>query len=200
MKKIIMLSVLAILTASVTLAAGYKVGDKVEDFRLQNVDGKYVSLSDYPDAKGFIVAFTCNGCPYAVAYQDRIIELDNKYKAKGYPVIAINPNDTGQAPDDDLENMRKRADSKGYTFPYLKDASQEVYRTFGAERTPHMYVLTKAGEDFVVSYVGAIDDNYQDASAVKEPYLANAVNALLAGNQPEPNYTKAIGCGIKAKK
>ena len=200
MKKIIMLSVLAILTASVTLAAGYKVGDKVEDFRLQNVDGKYVSLSDYPDAKGFIVAFTCNGCPYAVAYQDRIIELDKKYKAKGYPVIAINPNDTGQAPDDDLENMRKRADSKGYTFPYLKDASQEVYRTFGAERTPHMYVLTKAGEDFVVSYVGAIDDNYQDASAVKEPYLANAVNALLAGNQPEPNFTKAIGCGIKAKK
>lgn len=200
MKKNIMLSVLALLTASVTLAAGYNVGDKVEDFRLQNVDGKYVSLSDYPDAKGFIVAFTCNGCPYAVAYQDRIIELDKKYKAKGYPVIAINPNDPDIASDDDLEGMKERAQSKGFTFPYLKDASQEVYRTFGAERTPHMYVLTRSGEDFVVSYVGAIDDNYQDASSVNEPYLANAVNALLAGNQPDPNYTKAIGCGIKAKK
>jgi peroxiredoxin len=200
MKKISMLSVLALLTASVTFAAGYKVGDKVEDFRLQNVDGKYVSLSDYPDAKGFIVAFTCNGCPYAVAYQDRIIELDKKYKTKGYPVIAINPNDPDIALDDDLEGMKERAHSKGFTFPYLKDASQEVYRTFGAERTPHMYVLTRSGEDFVVSYVGAIDDNYQDASAVKEPYLANAVNALLAGNQPDPNFTKAIGCSIKAKK
>jgi peroxiredoxin len=200
MKKISMLSVLFLLTASVTLAAGYKVGDKVEDFRLQNVNGKYVSLSDYPDAKGFIVAFTCNGCPYAVAYQDRIIELDKKYKTKGYPVIAINPNDPDIASDDDLEGMKERAHSKGFTFPYLKDASQEVYRTFGAERTPHMYVLTRSGEDFVVSYVGAIDDNYQDASAVKEPYLANAVNALLAGNQPDPNFTKAIGCSIKAKK
>jgi peroxiredoxin len=200
MKKISMLSVLFLLTASVTLAAGYKVGDKVEDFRLQNVNGKYVSLSDYPDAKGFIVAFTCNGCPYAVAYQDRIIELDKKYKTKGYPVIAINPNDPDIASDDDLEGMKERAQSKGFTFPYLKDATQEVYRTFGAERTPHMYVLTRSGEDYVVSYVGAIDDNYQDASAVEEPYLENAVNALLAGNQPDPNFTKAIGCSIKAKK
>ncbi len=146
------------------------------------------------------MAFTCNGCPYAVAYQDRIIELDKIYKPKGYPVIAINPNDTDQAPGDNLEGMKERAEAKGFTFPYLKDATQEVYRAFGAERTPHIYVLTRSGEDLLVSYVGAIDDNYQDASSVKEPYLANAVNALLAGNEPNPSFTKAIGCGIKGKK
>jgi peroxiredoxin len=200
MKRIVVSGIIAVFTASLLSAAGYEVGDKVDDFNLQNVDGEYVSLSDYPDARGFIVAFTCNGCPYAQAYQDRIIELDKKYKAKGYPVIAINPNDPDLVPEDDLESMKERAQSKGYTFPYLKDATQDVYRAFGAERTPHMYVLTRSGDDYLVSYVGAIDDNYQDASAVKEPYLANAVDALLKGNQPDPDYTKAIGCSIKAKK
>ena len=200
MKRIILLSVITMLVASVSFAAGYKVGDKAEDFKLQNVDGSYVSLADYSDAKGFIVAFTCNGCPYAVAYQDRIIELDKKYKALGYPVVAINPNDTDIKSEDNLKGMKKRAKEEGFTFPYLKDATQEVYRTYGATRTPHIYVLTKDQGDYVVSYIGAIDDNYQDASAVKEPYLANALDALLAGNKPDPSSTKAIGCSIKTKK
>ena len=200
MKKILVLSIIAFMAVSVSFSAGYKVGDKAEDFKLQNIDGSYVSLSDYSDAKGFIVTFTCNGCPYAVAYQERIIELDKKYKTRGYPVIAINPNDTDLKPDDDLSAMKKRAGKKGYTFPYLKDASQEVYRAYGATRTPHIYVLTKDQGDYIVSYIGAIDDNYQDASAVEEPYLANALDALLAGNEPDPSYTKAIGCSIKAKK
>ncbi|MCK4751476.1 MAG: redoxin domain-containing protein, partial [Bacteroidales bacterium] len=89
MKKITIISALAILSFSLVWAGGYKVGDKASDFKLENIDGKYVSLADYPDAKGFVVVFTCNGCPYAKAYQDRIIELDKKYKQKGYPVIAI---------------------------------------------------------------------------------------------------------------
>ena len=200
MKRIIILSVFAVMTISLALAAGYKVGDKAEDFRLQNVDGEYVSLSDYSEAKGFIVVFTCNGCPYAKAYQDRIITLDKKYKSKGYPVIAINPNDTDLKPEDNLNGMKERSEAKGFTFPYLKDATQEVYRTYGATHTPHVYVLTRSGRDLLVSYIGTIDDNYQDASAVKEPYLANAVDALLAGKKPDPSYTKAIGCSIKTKK
>jgi peroxiredoxin len=200
MKKIFLLTVLTILTATFALAGGYAVGDKALDFKLQNVNGDYVSLSDYSDAKGVIVVFTCNGCPYAKAYQDRIIELDKKYKSKGYPVVAINPNDTEIKPDDNLDAMKKRASEKGFTFPYLKDATQEVYRAYGATRTPHIYVLTRTGNDMVVSYIGAIDDNYQDADAVKEPYLANAVDALLTGDSPEPSFTKAIGCTIKSKK
>ena len=199
MKKILLVGIFSLAAMSLTLAAGYNVGDKVDDFKLENVDGKYVSLADYSDAKGFIVVFTCNGCPYAKAYQDRIIDLDKKYKPMGYPVVAINPNDTDLKPDDNLEAMKNRAEEKGFTFPYLKDATQEVYRMYGATRTPHIYVLTRDNNELLVSYVGAIDDNYQDASAVQETYLASALDALLDGKQPNPSFTKAIGCSIKAK-
>ena len=199
MKKILLVGIFSLVAVSLTLAAGYNVGDKVDDFKLENVDGKYVSLADYSDAKGFIVVFTCNGCPYAKAYQDRIIDLDKKYKPMGYPVVAINPNDTDLKPDDNLEAMKNRAEEKGFTFPYLKDATQEVYRMYGATRTPHIYVLTRDNNELLVSYVGAIDDNYQDASAVQETYLASALDALLDGKQPNPSFTKAIGCSIKAK-
>jgi peroxiredoxin len=200
MKKLITTSIFSVFAVSFALAGGYAVGDKAEDFKLKNIDGKYVSLSDYSDAKGFILVFTCNGCPYAKAYQDRIIELDKTYKPLGYPVVAINPNDTDLKPEDDLAGMKKRALDKGYTFPYLKDATQEVYREFGATRTPHIYVLTRKGGDLRVSYIGAIDDNYQDATSVRETYLADAVDALLDGQKPDPDFTKAIGCTIKTKK
>ncbi len=198
MKKILFLLSIALFTASIALGGGYEVGDNASDFKLENIDGKYVSLSDFEDAKGFIVVFTCNGCPYAKAYQDRIIELDKKYKSLGYPVIAINPNNTDVKSDDDLSSMKERAEMKGYTFPYLKDADYKVYKEYGATRTPHAYVLTKGdGDKLTVSYIGALDDNYQDASAVKEAYLSNAVDALLASSKPDPSFTKAIGCSIK---
>lgn len=100
------------------------------DFKLKNVDQKYVSLSNYPDAKGFVVIFTCNGCPYAQAYQNRIVEIDKKYKSKGYPVIAINPNDPSMAPDDSFDKMVSVAKDKGFTFPYLMDEKQQVYKNF----------------------------------------------------------------------
>ena len=199
MKKLLLFGTFSLLAFSMVLAAGYKVGDKAEDFKLQNVNGEYVSLADFEDAKGYIVVFTCNGCPYAKAYQDRIIALDKKYKTKGYPVVAINPNNVEIKSDDSLEAMKKRAKEKGYTFPYLKDANYEVYKTYGATRTPHIYLLNKESGDLVVKYIGTIDDNYQDASAVQETYLANAVDALIAGNNPNPNSTKAIGCTIKEK-
>ena len=193
-------ALLAVSMIAFSLAhAGYRVGDKAADFKLQNIDGKYVSLADYPNAKGFIVVFTCNTCPYAKAYQDRIIALDKKYKSKGYPVIAINSNDTDLKPEDGMAGMKERAKEKGFTFPYLKDANYKVFKEYGATRTPHIFVLTKQGGALVVSYIGAIDDNYQDASAVKDPYVANAVDALLANRQPDPNFTKAIGCTIKQK-
>jgi len=199
MKKITISSALLMLSFSLVLAGGYKVGDKASDFKLQNVDEKYISLSDYAEAKGFVIVFTCNGCPYAIAYQDRLIELDTKYKTLGYPVVAINPNNTEIKPEDDLKSMKKRAEKKGYTFPYLKDANYEVFEEYGATRTPHTYVLTKKDDDLLVSYIGAIDDNYQDASDVEEAYLANALDALLADKEPDPSFTKAIGCSIKQK-
>lgn len=197
MKKLMFMFAFAVTAISMVSAQGYKVGDKATDFRLKNVDGNYVSMSDYPDAKGFVVIFTCNHCPYAVAYEDRIIELDKKYKPKGFPVIAINPNDPAAEPRDSYELMQVRAREKGFTFPYLFDDGQKVYPVYGATRTPHIYLLNRVGSDLVVAYIGAIDDNYRDASAVEEPFLADAIDALLAGQKPDPDFTRAIGCTIK---
>lgn len=178
-------------------SGGYQVGDIAADFSLKNVDGKMVSLSDYKDAKGFILTFTCNTCPYAVAYEDRIIALDKMYASKGYPVIAIMPNNTDIKRGDNFEAMQRRAKDKGFTFPYLLDEGQKVYPQYGATKTPHMFVLQKTKKGNVVQYIGAIDDNYQDASAVKEKYVEKAVNALLDGKEVEPKTTRAIGCTIK---
>lgn len=186
--------------AAASFAQGYQVGDVATDFRLLNVDGKYVSMADYPDAKGFIVIFSCNHCPYVVAYEDRMIELNNKFAPKGYPVIAINPNDPELQPQDSYEMMQVRAKEKGFTFPYLFDDGQKIYPQYGATRTPHVFLLERVGKDLKVAYIGAIDDNYQDASQVKEKYLANAIYALVDGKRPEPDFTRAIGCTIKVKR
>lgn len=179
-------------------AAGYKIGDVATDFSLKNVDGKKVSLKDYKDAKGYIVIFTCNHCPYAVAYEDRIIELDKQFKKQGYPVIAINPNNPEKQKDDSFPKMQERAKEKKFSFPYLLDEGQKIYPQYGATKTPHVYVLQKTKQGNVVKYIGAIDDNYEDEAAVKQKYVVNAVNALLKGKDVPVKETKAIGCSIKA--
>ncbi len=200
MKNIVTILLFAVYGIGDIFAGGYEVGDKASDFKLKNVDDKLVSLKDYSDAKGFVVVFTCNTCPFAKAYEDRIIEIDKKYSKKGYPVIAINPNDPEVSPGDSFENMKKRANEKNYPFPYLFDETQEVYQMYGATKTPHVYVLNKKEDDLIVTYIGTIDDNSRNASEVKETYLTNALDALIEGNDPEPNYTKAVGCSIKTKK
>jgi peroxiredoxin len=177
--------------------SGYQIGDVVSDFKLKNVDGKMISLSDYNEAKGFIITFTCNTCPFAIAYEDRIIALDKKYASKGYPVIAINPNNPLVQPGDSFKAMQQRAKEKGFTFPYLVDEGQKVYPKYGATKTPHMYILQKTKKGNVVKYIGAIDDNHKDASAVKTKYVENAVDALLKGEEIKQTETKAIGCSIK---
>ncbi|MBO0322545.1 thioredoxin family protein [Muricauda sp. CAU 1633] len=179
------------------MADGYKIGDVATDFSLKNIDGNMVSLSDYKDAKGFLVIFTCNTCPYAVAYEDRIIALDQQYKSKGVPVIAINPNNPNVQSGDSFEKMKKRAADKGFTFPYLLDEGQEIFPQYGATRTPHVYLLEKTAQGNVVKYIGAIDDNYQDASKVEDTFVENAVDAMLAGQEIEVKTTRAIGCTIK---
>ncbi len=179
---------------------GYGIGDVATDFKLKDVTGKMVSLSDYKDAKGFVVIFTCNTCPFAVASEDRIIALDKKYKEKGYPVIAINPNDPELQPDDTFELMQAKAKDKGFTFPYLYDTSNSVYASYGATKTPHVYLLKKEDKGNVVKYIGAIDDNVRDGDAVKDQFLAKAIDELLSGKQVSVTETKAIGCSVKQKK
>ena len=178
-------------------ADGYAIGDYATDFSLKNIDGEMVSLSDFETAKGFLVIFTCNTCPYAVAYEDRIIALNEKYKSKGVPVIAINPNNPAVKSGDSFEAMKERAKEKGFTFPYLFDDGQKVYPQYGATRTPHVFLLEKTEKGNQVRYIGAIDDNYQDASQVEDKYVENAVDAMLAGQEIEITTTRAIGCSIK---
>ena len=200
MKKLIVFLAATILFTSFTKEGGYQVGDKAADFKLKNIDDKLFSLADQKDAKGFIVIFTCNHCPYAVKYEDRIVALNDKYEKLGYPVVAINPNDPVAYPDDNFANMKKRAKSKSFTFPYLVDETQGIAKIYGASKTPHAFVLRREGTDLIVKYIGAIDDNTEDASAAKEKYVEQAVDALLAGKTVTTTSTKAIGCGIKWKK
>jgi len=181
----------------VSVEKGYDIGDIATDFKLMNIDGKKVSLSDYKDAKGFIITFTCNTCPYAVLYEDRIEALNKKYASKGYPVIAIMPNNTDIMPGDNMEAMKTRAKEKGFTFPYLMDEGQKIYPQYGATKTPHIYVLQKTNKGNVVKYIGAVDNNYKDTSAVTERYVENAVDALLKGEEVTETKTRAIGCSIK---
>ena len=198
-KSILVLVVAAVAVASkVPTNGGYKVGDTIEDFKLKNIDGKMVSLSDYSDAKGFIIIFTCNMCPYSVANEDRIIALDKKYKGLGYPVIAINPNDPAAMPGDGFPEMKVRAKEKGFTFPYLFDEGQKVYPKFGASRTPHVFIVSKPS--MTVEYIGAIDNSSRNPAKVTEKYVENAVDALLSGKKPSKTETRAIGCSIKLVK
>ncbi len=173
---------------------GLSVGDIAPSFSLKGVDGKMISMDDYKDAKGFIVTFTCNHCPYSVMYEDRLIELHNKMVKQGYPVIAINPNDPEAKPEDSYDNMVVRAEEKGFPFAYLFDDGQKVYPQYGATKTPHVFLLDKTRK---VRYIGAIDDSARDADGVKKKYVEMAIEAIESGKEPTPDYTKAIGCSIK---
>lgn len=185
--------------------AGLEIGDTAPDFELKSIEGDMVSLAgtaaDYAEKgialNGFIVIFTCNTCPYAQMYEDRIQALHEEMAPKGWPVVAIQPNDTDINPGDDLAAMKQRAAEKGFTFDYVIDEKQEVYPVYGATRTPHVFLLDK---DHTVRYIGAIDDNPQDANAVQERFVVNAIQRVEAGADPDPNFTRAIGCGIKSKK
>jgi glutathione peroxidase-family protein len=185
---------LAFLAASLVK---YDVGDIVDDFKLKNVDGKMVSLSDFKDVKGVILIFDCNTCPFSKAYNSRIIALNEKYKGKGFPVVTVNRNDVGASPGDSYEEMVKLAKEKNYSFSYLVDETQAIGKLFGATNTPHSFVLKKEGAKFKIVYIGVIDNSARDESKADRKYVEEAVEATIAGKQVVDQKTKAIGCGIK---
>ena len=175
-----------------------KVGDKAPAFKLKNVDGKMVSLSDYEQSKGLVVVFSCNHCPYVVKYEDRINDLSKKYAPLGFPLVAINPN-APKVEADSYEKMIERHREKSFTFPYLLDDTQAIAKKYGAEKTPHVYILERKGIDFIIRYIGGIDDSPGDPEKVTKSYAAEAIDALLAGKEVPVKQTKAIGCTIKWK-
>jgi len=174
---------------------GYKIGDVATDFNLKNVDGTQFSLSSIKNAKGYIVVFTCNECPFAKMYEDRLIAIHNEYAPKGYSVVTINPNYSGEEGKEGFIAMQERAKEKEFPFVYLADEGQKIFPQYGAVRTPHVFLLDA---DKKVQYIGTIDDNAKSAKDVKVKFLENAINALEKGEKPSPNFTKAIGCPVKA--
>ena len=199
--KLLFVSLLGVFFMHTTFAdGGYQVGDTADDFSLKNVDGSMVSLMNIPNAKGFIVVFTCNHCPYSKAYEDRIIELHKEFSPKGYPVVAINSNDATREPQDSYENMQKRAKEKQFPFAYLHDETQEIAKKYGAVRTPHVYVLSKQKQTLKVEYIGAIDNNTRSAAKADKKYVSDVIKALMKNQKPTKTTTKAIGCGIKWRK
>ncbi|MDN3667269.1 thioredoxin family protein [Algibacter miyuki] len=173
---------------------GYKIGDVATDFKLKNVDETTFSLSDIKDAKGYIVVFTCNECPFAKMYEDRLISLHNTYAPKGYSVITINPNVSADNEKESFSAMQKRAKEKGFPFVYLADENKEVFPKYGAVRTPHVFLLDAERK---VQYIGTIDNNAKSAKDVTIKYVEDAIDAIENGEKPSPNFTKAIGCPVK---
>ena len=188
---------IAFLIAGTPFKKGYELGDTVADFKLKNVDGKFVALSDYKSSKGVILIFDCNTCPYSKAYNSRIIALHKKYAGKGFPVMTINTNDAAMSPGDSYDEMVKQAKKKEYDFPYLHDEQQEVGHAFGATNTPHVFVLENKGGKFKIAYIGAIDNNSRDAASADKKYVEDAIEAILSGKEVPTTKTKAVGCGIK---
>ena len=200
MKKLILLFTAALFfPLAIQAKDPYKAGDTAMDFKLKNIKGEEVSLSQFEKAKGFIVVFTCNTCPVAKKYEQRIMDLHDKFASKGYPVVAINSNDKNVSPGDSYQEMQKLAKTKGYKFEYLYDETQDIAKEYGATNTPHVYVLSKDGKDLKIRYVGAIDNNADNAAGADKHYVEDAVNALLNGENVPLAGTRAIGCGIKWK-
>jgi peroxiredoxin len=169
---------------------------QLPDFSLRNTDGKFVSLADYPDAKGFIVVFTCNHCPFAKLYPERLNALSLKYRKLKVPLIAISSTDTVVYAEDSFNEMVEVAKGEQFNFPYLMDETQSVAKNFGAQKTPHAFVIWKEHQAYHIKYNGAIDDNGAEPEKVKNHYVEMAVDALLNGKEVEIKETKSIGCLI----
>ncbi len=177
--------------------ANLRSGDRLIDFTLPATDGNTYNASQVLSrAKALIVTFTCNHCPYARAWEDRLNQIVHDYDARGVHMLAINSNDVVRYPADNMENMARRALEKHFVFPYLFDESQNVARAYGAERTPELFIFDADGR---LRYHGAPDDNYEDEQAVRQHYARAALDAIVADKEVATSETKPVGCTIKWK-
>lgn len=176
-------------------------GNVAPEIKLKNVDGNDTGFSDYPKAKGFVIVFTCNTCPYAQAYEQRIIMLSAKSGPLGYPLIAVNPNDPEISKGDSFAKMQERSKVKKYNFPYLYDPGQKIANLYGATKTPHFFLAKKNDKGTVIiEYVGALDDDPQEVNAAPVHYIENAILELNSGKKLVITETKAIGCTVARPK
>ena len=167
------------------------------DIKMADISGQDISLNDAKGENGLLVIFSCNTCPWVIAWEDRYVELADTYKDKGVGIVAINSNETQFENVDSMEEMQAHAQENGYNFYYTMDKKSNLARAFGATRTPHIYLFDK--KDKLV-YRGAIDDNARKPDKVENTYLADAIDNMLAGSAIDPAATKALGCAIKFAK
>lgn len=170
------------------------IGQSAPDFDLPGVDGRRYSLSSFKSAKALLVVFSCNHCPYVVGSEERTIRLWRDFEPRGLSMVAINANEAVNHPTDAFEHMVKRAQDRGYAFPYLRDEDQVVARKYGALRTPHFYLFDAQRK---LRYTGRLDDSPRDASKATTHELRDAVEAVLAGRKPFVEMTNPIGCNVK---
>jgi len=182
-------------TAPTSLALGAKA--PMATTKMKTAGGKEVSIADVKGAKGTLVVFTCNACPWAKKWESRIVQLGNDAGKKGIGMIAINSNDPNVNAADGYDEMVVRSKERGMKFAYAYDATSGIARAFGATRTPEAFLFDASGK---LVYHGTIDDNADNAKAVEKPYLADAVNAVAGGKAVPVAETKALGCGIKFRK
>lgn len=175
---------------------GLVLGDEapLADVKMKNVDGREVSITDVRGKKGTLVVFSCNACPWAQAWESRIVDLGNTYTVRGIGVVMVNPNDPGVVAADGFEQMKERARKRGMKFPYVVDATSDVARAFGATRTPEAFLF---GADGRLVYHGTVDDNARQPDKVQQRYLRDALDAVSAGKAVGVAETKAFGCSIK---
>jgi thiol-disulfide isomerase/thioredoxin len=176
------------------LALGSKVPAAVAKTKMKNVDGKMLSIAEVAGKSGTLVIFTCNHCPFAKDWEQRIVELANTYAGKGIGVMLVNANDPATHAEDGFEQMQARAKQRGMKIPYVVDDTSGVARAFGASVTPEAFLFDKAGK---LAYHGTIDDNRKEPDKVKARYLKDALEAVVAGKAPALPETKGLGCGIK---
>jgi peroxiredoxin len=173
-----------------------EIGERAPDFLLPAADGQEYSLQSFKDKQVIAVIFTCNHCPYVQAYEDRLVQLQRDFADKQVQLVAINSNDSAGYPEDSFDNMIRRAKEKNFNFPYLRDKTQRVALSYGAEYTPQAFVLNGKHH---VRYIGRIDDNWQHPEKVHIHNLHDAIQATLAHRPIENPITHAIGCTIKWK-
>lgn len=171
------------------------LGTRTPSFKLPGVDGSDHALGDFRDAKLLALVQYCNHCPYVLAWEDRLMKLARDYADRGLRVVAVNSNDAARYLEDSFERMKERAEQLDFPFDYLFDASQALAQALGAERTPEVFLFD---EQRRLRYHGAIDDS-RDENAVSRNYLREAIDALLAGEEPPVTETESVGCTVKWK-
>ena len=199
MKKALVLLSAALLVTAAASAKSLGAGEALpkKDAPLHDVSGKDVTLGALAGAKGTLVVFTCNTCPFAKAWEERIVALGNEYSKKGIGVVAVNSNEAAGIPGEAIDDMKKRAKDRSMAFAYVTDPGQQLADAFGATKTPEAFLFDASGK---LVYHGTIDDNAEEPKQATKTYLKDALTSVADGKAPAMAETKAIGCGIKRKK